>query len=166
MNYTVLRILEVGAEDLRMIKARRLLHELGGVVNGPHWAKFWLCVLGICQWDILNPTPPELWLLPDWVPIAPWRWWVHTRQVFLPMSFIASKRWTYPPTDLTVELRNELFVQPYERIKFSSFRNSTHPRDNYYPKSVVLNAINSLIVNVWTPYLLSTSLKERAEAWT
>lgn len=166
MNYTVLRILGLGTEHPRMIRARGLLHEFGGAVNGPHWAKFWLSVLGVCQWDIVNPTPPELWLLPDWVPIAPWRWWIHIRQVFLPMSFIASKRWSYPPTSLTLELRKELFVQPYESIKFVSFRNSIHPRDNYNPKSFILNAINSLIVSVWTPYLLPTSLKEKAEAWT
>jgi len=166
MNYTLLRILGMSAEDARMIKARGLLHEFGGAVNGPHWAKFWLSVLGVCQWDVLNPTPAELWLLPDWVPIAPWRWWIHIRQVFLPMSFIASKRWSYPPTDLILDLRKELFVQPYESITFANFRNSIHPRDNYNPKSFILNMINSLLVNVWTPYLLPTSLKEKAEAWT
>jgi lanosterol synthase len=61
MNYTTLRILGISAEDPRMIKARGLLHKLGGAVNGPHWAKFWLSVLGVCKWDIVNPTPPELW---------------------------------------------------------------------------------------------------------
>ena len=167
MNYTVLRLLGVSAEDPRMIKARGLLHEMGGATNGPHWAKFWLSVLGVCQWDIVNPVPPELWLLPDWVPIAPWRWWIHIRQVFLPMSFIGSKRWSYPPTELTLELRKELFIQPYESINFVTHRNDIHPRDNYNPKSWVLNTINTLIVNIWNPWLLPYSgLKSRAEAWT
>jgi Squalene-hopene cyclase N-terminal domain len=44
LNYTILRILGVGAEDPRLIKARGLLHSMGGAVNGPHWAKFWLSV--------------------------------------------------------------------------------------------------------------------------
>jgi lanosterol synthase len=61
MNYTALRLLGASAEDPRMIKARELLHSFGGAVNGPHWAKFWLSVLGVCQWDIVNPVPPELW---------------------------------------------------------------------------------------------------------
>ena len=61
MNYTTLRILGVSAEDPRMVKARGLLHKFGGAVYGPHWTKFWLCVLGVCKWEILNPTPPELW---------------------------------------------------------------------------------------------------------
>jgi len=61
MNYTALRLLGVDAEDARMIKARGLLHSMGGAVNGPHWAKFWLSVLGICEWEAVNPVPPELW---------------------------------------------------------------------------------------------------------
>lgn len=44
-----------------MVKARANLHRLGGAVNGPHWAKFWLSVLGVMEWEAVNPTPPELW---------------------------------------------------------------------------------------------------------
>lgn len=61
MNYTSLRLLGQDAEDLRLIKARGTLHKMGGATNGPHWAKFWLAVLGVCEWDAVNPVPPELW---------------------------------------------------------------------------------------------------------
>lgn len=61
MNYTTLRILGVSPEDPRMIAARSFLHKLGGAIYGPHWAKFWLSVLGVMDWDIVNPIPPELW---------------------------------------------------------------------------------------------------------
>jgi lanosterol synthase len=61
MNYTVLRLVGVDADHEKMIKARSRLHQLGGAVNGPHWAKFWLAVLGVCDWDAVNPVPPELW---------------------------------------------------------------------------------------------------------
>lgn len=61
MNYTVCRLLGANAEDPRMIRARGQLHKLGGAVNGPHWAKFWLSVLGVMDWSIVNPVPPELW---------------------------------------------------------------------------------------------------------
>ena len=61
MNYVVLRLLGASEEDKRMVKARGKLHELGGAVNGPHWAKFWLSVLGVMEWDTVNPVPPELW---------------------------------------------------------------------------------------------------------
>lgn len=61
MNYVTLRLLGVSEEDPRMVKARGILHRLGGAVNGPHWAKFWLSVLGVCEWEAVNPVPPELW---------------------------------------------------------------------------------------------------------
>ena len=61
MTYVVLRLLDADEEDKRMIKARGMLHKLGGAVNSPHWAKFWLAVLGVMEWEAVNPVPPELW---------------------------------------------------------------------------------------------------------
>ena len=61
LNYVTLRLLGADVEDRRMIKARGKLHQLGGAVNGPHWAKFWLSALGVMEWEAVNPVPPELW---------------------------------------------------------------------------------------------------------
>lgn len=61
MSYVVLRILGADREDERMIKARGMLVKLGGATNGPHWAKFWLSVLGVMKWEAVNPVPPEIW---------------------------------------------------------------------------------------------------------
>lgn len=166
MNYVVLRLLGATEQDERILRARGKLHQLGGAVNGPHWAKFWLSVLGVMEWDAVNPVPPELWLLPDWVPFAPWRWWVHMRQVFLPMSFIASRDFSFPLTPLTKQLREELYIQPYSTIHFASHRNSISPQDNYHPKCVLLRTINWALVNIWNPYLRTSSLARRAEQWT
>ncbi len=148
-----------------MIKARGKLHSLGGALYGPHWAKFWLSVMGVTQWEIVNPIPPELWLLPDWFPISPWRWWIHMRMVFLPMSFVWSKKWVAPQTKLVRQLRQELFVQPYESIDFASHRNSIAAPDNYHPKTWVLNLINFILVWIWIPLLRTSSLTSKAEAW-
>lgn len=88
------------------------------------------------------------------------------RQVFLPMSFIASKRFSFPLTPLTRQLREELYTQPYSSINFSSHRNSISPKDNYHPKGAFLSTINWVLANVWIPYLRPTLLVQRAEAWT
>lgn len=61
MNYVVCRLLGASAEDPRLIKARGKLHQLGGAISGPHWAKFWLSVLGVTKWEVVNPVPPDLW---------------------------------------------------------------------------------------------------------
>lgn len=104
-------------------------------------------------------------LLPDWVPFAPWRWWIHMRQVFLPMSYIYSRRFSCPVTPLTRQLREELYTQPYPSIDFSAHRNSICPQDNYHPKSWLLNAITWALTNIWNPYLRYNSLANRAEDW-
>ena len=64
-------------------------------------------------------------------------------------------------------MRSELFVKQFDQINFSSHRNSIHARDNYNPKSWILNTVNTLLVNVWDPYLRTNRLKKWAEdyAW-
>ncbi|KAI4126297.1 MAG: hypothetical protein LQ338_003833 [Usnochroma carphineum] len=165
MNYVVLRLLGASEEDKRLVKARGLLHSMGGALNGPHWAKFWLSVLACMEWDAVNPVPPELWLLPDWVPIAPWRWWIHMRQVFLPMSYIASRGFRYPLTPLTRQLREEIYTRPYASISFVAHRNSISPTDNYHPKTVLLNTINHFLVKLWNPFMRTNSIRRSAEDW-
>ncbi|PHH65633.1 hypothetical protein CDD81_1719 [Ophiocordyceps australis] len=166
LNYATLRLIGVEAEHPAMVKARGTLHKLGGATHAPHWAKSWLAIIGIADWDIVNPVPPELWLLPDWMPFAPWRWWVHIRQVFLPMGYLYSKRWSAPETPLIRALREEMFVQPYADIKWARHRNSISAVDNDYPKTWLLNTANWLIVNVWNPYLRLNVIKDKAEAWS
>lgn len=61
MNYVVMRLLGEDVDHPQMVRARGTLHKLGGAVYGPHWSKFWLSVLGVAEWDIVNPMPPELW---------------------------------------------------------------------------------------------------------
>lgn len=163
MNYVALRLVGVDADHPKMARARATLHKLGGATHGPHWCKFWLSVLGIAHWDIVNPIPPELWLLPDWVPFAPWRWWIHIRQVFTAMSFLWSKRWVAEETELIRSLRKELFVEPWEEIDWAGNRNTIAKEDNYHPKSGLLNLLNTLLVNVWNPYLRTKSLAKYAE---
>lgn len=166
LNYTALRLVGVDPEDPMMVKARATLHKLGGATSSPHWAKFWLAILGVVNWDIVNPVPPEIWLLPDWLPISPWRWWIHIRMVFLPMGYIYSKRWSCEETDVIRGLKEELFVQPYAEINWLAHRNSIAPGDNYHPKSWLLNTANWFLVNIYNPYLRLNYIKEKAEAWS
>ncbi|OAQ95782.1 hypothetical protein LLEC1_04980 [Akanthomyces lecanii] len=165
LNYTVLRLVGVDPADPIMVKARGTLHKLGGALYAPHWAKFWLATLGVMSWDTVNPVPPEIWLLPDWVPIAPWRWWIHIRQVFLPMSYVYSKKWSCPEDDIIRGLRAELFAEPHAEIDWASHRNSIAPGDNYHPKSWLLNSVNWALVNVYNPYIRPNFVKNKAEAW-
>lgn len=76
MNYVALRIVGVSEDDPRMIKARGLLHKFGGAIYGPHWAKAWLSILGVMEWEGVNPVPPEIWYVVSGsiieLPLTPW----------------------------------------------------------------------------------------------
>lgn len=87
------------------------------------------------------------------------------RQVYLPMSYIWSRKFQYPLTPLTRSLRNELFVEPYSSINFASHRNTIASTDNYHPKTAVLRSLNWLLVNVYNPYLRLNFLQKRSEEW-
>ena len=87
------------------------------------------------------------------------------RQVFLPMSYVWSKKFSYPLTDLTKRLRDELYIKPYSSITFSAHRNTISPADNYHPKSAFLSTVNWFLVNVWNPYCRTKSLVQYAEDW-
>lgn len=87
------------------------------------------------------------------------------RQVFLPMSFIWSKRFTYKETPIVRQLRQELFVEPYPSINWGGNRNSIHERDNYHPKTLLLLAAFWLIANIYVPYIRTKSLAKKAEDW-
>ena len=88
------------------------------------------------------------------------------RSVFLPMSYIYSRRFVTPPTPLIRQIREEIYTQSYASIRFSSHRNSISPRDNYHPKSWILTLINWILVYIWSPFLRTNYIKKRAEQWS
>ncbi|KAK6517020.1 Lanosterol synthase (Oxidosqualene--lanosterol cyclase) [Arthrobotrys conoides] len=162
INYTTLRLLGMPADHPVAVKARQKLHDMGGALGVPHWGKAWLAMIGCFEWEGMNPIPPELWLLPDWIPLHPYRWWIHTRAVYLPMSYIWSKRHSRPLNDLTRALRAELFTQPYSSINFAAHRNTIRAEDIYHPHTLVLDLFNTACT-FWSKYLLPNWLKKWAE---
>ncbi|SCV74978.1 BQ2448_8007 [Microbotryum intermedium] len=148
LNYVVLRLLGVDVEEPMMIRARVTLHHLGGCTGIPSWGKFWLAILNVHSWSGLNPTPTELWLLPEFLPIHPHRWWIHTRNVYIPMGYLNGRYFQADVDPLILSLRQELYVQPYASIKWSSCRNNVCPVDLYAPHSAVANGLFA-ILNVY-----------------
>lgn len=88
------------------------------------------------------------------------------RQVFLPMSYLWSKKFTYPLDSLTRQLREELYTQPYDSINFAAHRGSISDADNYYPKTWLLNTANWFLVKLWNPFIRPSYIIKRAEDWT
>ena len=165
LYYVAARILGLEADDELCVKAREKLLSLGGGVAAPQWGKFWLAALGLFDWRGVNPVPSEFWLLPEWMPIHPWRWWIHTRVVYLPMSYIYSNQLSMPSNELTEQLKGEIYCEPFESIDFSTHRNNVSQVDLLKPHSWVLRVINWILV-YWVFYLRPTWLNDAANRRT
>ncbi|PLB50866.1 terpene synthase [Aspergillus steynii IBT 23096] len=165
--YVALRLMGLSAEHQQLIKARRCLLDMGGAVYLPGWAKFWLALLGLYKWEGTDPYPVEMWLLPEWLPISPWKWFLIPRQVYVAMSYLAAKKFTIPTNPLLEEIRTEIFVQPYHSIDFIAFRGVTILRSREVRKSWVLNLVNWLLDNIWYPWFRPEGLAATGEetAW-
>jgi squalene/oxidosqualene cyclase-like protein len=135
LSYIAMRLLGADASDEACVRGRAFIHEHGGAVNTGSWAKFWMAVLGVFEWEGVNSIPAELWLLPRWFPFHPGKLWCHCRMVYLPMCYLYSKRWSYDAggDKLTRALREELYITPYESIDWDAHRHTCSPMDAYSP---------------------------------
>ncbi|ESK81513.1 lanosterol synthase, partial [Moniliophthora roreri MCA 2997] len=142
LNYTALRLLGLKPDHPVCTRAQATLHKLGGPCAIPSWGKFWLSLLNVYDWEGNNPIPPELWLLPDWLPIHPYRWWIHTWNVYIPMSYLYGIRFK---DDLILALREELYSQDFYSIDWPAQRNNVAPEDLYSPHSAIFDLLNQIL---------------------
>lgn len=158
LNYVALRLLGVNKEHATMKKTLEFLSKepANGTLGCPQWAKLYLCVLGVMSWDCIDPIPPELWLLPDWVPyIQPGKWWCHCRVVYLPMAYLYGLGQVYKHSQ-TDSIIQELKVELYQNVSgisfdnqpWTSFRSYVNPRDNYHP----FTQLYAKMINVFVAY--------------
>ncbi|XP_058113479.1 cycloartenol synthase-like isoform X2 [Magnolia sinica] len=166
--YVALRLLGEdgdGGEDGAMMKARKWVLDRGGATSIPSWGKMWLSILGIYEWSGNNPMPPELWLLPEFLPIHPGRMWCHCRMVYLPMSYLYGKRFVAPITEMILSLRSELYTVPYDQIDWNKARNSCAKEDLYYPHPLIQDILWEGLHKIGEPLLRKwpfSKLREKA----
>ncbi|KAL8553431.1 hypothetical protein ACS0TY_001925 [Phlomoides rotata] len=137
LNYICMRILGEGVENNACSRARKWIHDRT-VTDIPSWGKTWLSILGVCEWSACNPMPPEFWLLPSFLPA---KMWCYCRMIYMPMSYVYGKRFVAPITPLILQLRQELYDQPYEQINWRNIRHRCAKEDLYYPHSFIQNLI-------------------------
>ncbi|KAF8801318.1 terpene synthase [Phlegmacium glaucopus] len=145
LNYAALRILGIDKDHPVCIRARGTLHKLGGAVAAPAWGKVWLSILNVYDWEGNNPVPSELWALPEWLPFHPHRWWIHTRAVYIPVSYIYGMRFKMEENDLILSLREELYPTDYYSIDWPAQRNNVSKADLYSPHTRILDALNVVL---------------------
>ncbi len=145
LNYVAMRLLGVPADDEAMVKGRKFIHQYGGALYTASWSKFYLAILGVYEWEGINPVPPELWNLPLWTPFHPGRTWCHCRMVYLPMSYVYGLQWRYKgdKDPVICDLKNEIYIEPYESIDWDAHRNSCADIDRYSPVHFVMKALQT-----------------------
>jgi lanosterol synthase len=69
-----------------------------------------------------------------------------------------------PLNDLLLQLREEIYEQPYDTIDFSSFLHRVAPADNRRPINKILSIVN-YTMRIWESYLRPSWIHEQANAW-
>ncbi|KPI86919.1 putative lanosterol synthase [Leptomonas seymouri] len=154
LNYVTMRLLGVPPNDPQAKSARDWIHAHGGATTTPMWGRVWLSILGVYSWEGVNPIPPEMILLPDWIPFSLGRSWCHSRVIAIPFSYLYGLRWSAPVFPTSLALREELYTQPYSSIPWRSFRGAVCERDLYTPTSPLFRMAMSLL-DLYERYPLS-----------
>ncbi|KAF5787684.1 putative cycloartenol synthase [Helianthus annuus] len=162
LNYVSLRLLgeRMDGGEGAMTKARKWILDHGSVTHIPTWGKFWLSVLGVYEWSGNNPLPPEMWLLPYFLPLHPGRMWCHTRMIYLPMSYLYGKRFVGPISSIVLSLRRELYNTLYHQVNWDLSRNQCAKEDLYYPHSIIQDIIWGGLNKIAEPLLMRWPLSK------
>ena len=117
-------------EAPHMQRARRRVHELGGLEATNSFTRFYLALVGGVDWDIVPAVPPELMLLPNWFAINIYEMSSWTRGIVIPLAILyANKpRWSLP-ADVGVD---ELFRDPSRNVPSLRWSNELFSWRNFF----------------------------------
>ena len=123
LAYVALRLLDVPPDDPLLSSARDWLRSQPcGVLSIPTWGKFWLALLGLYDYSGVNPVPPEIFIVPRWLPVHPDRLYCHTRNIFQGMAYLYGSRYCADLGQLGTELRAELYGTAISAHDFAAHR--------------------------------------------
>ncbi|XP_076957095.1 dammarenediol II synthase-like [Bidens hawaiensis] len=167
LSYITLRLLgeEIQDTNVALSRAQKWILDHGGATSIPSWGKVYLAVLGVYEWEGCNPIPPEFWIFPEALPFHPAKMWCYCRTAYMPMSYLYGRKIHGPVTDLVLQLRQEIYPMPYNKINWNKQRHICCKEDLYNPRSIVqdllwdgLHYMSEPLFKYW-PF---TKLRERA----
>jgi squalene/oxidosqualene cyclase-like protein len=156
ISYVALRLLGEKPERHELARLRTWIHTSGTPTKAAAWGKFILSILNLYSWEGVTPIPPELYLLPKWIPIHPANISGYVRIVYLPMAYFYGRRWQAPLDPLLRQLRTELYPQGFETIDWPKHRADLAPTDHIVPETLVVRLVMPLarILEKWIPSFL------------
>ena len=135
INYIALRFLGFEKNHPEIQKSQAWIRLNGGPLFAANWCKFILAFLNLYSYKGVSPVPPELYLLPAWFPFHPRKISGYVRIIYLPMSYFYRNKFSIGVDELILDLRKELYDQPYEEISFAKHRGTFSDTDNIVPES-------------------------------
>src|SRR5712692_9809646 len=98
-----------------MKRARRCVHELGGLECINSFERFYLALVGALDWDAAPAIPPEFLLLPNWFYINLYEMSSWSRGILVPLAILYALKPCWPVAEsMHVD---ELFVDEKRRLR-------------------------------------------------
>jgi squalene-hopene/tetraprenyl-beta-curcumene cyclase len=94
--WVALRLAGDPAEAAHMRAAAEFARAKGGVAATRVFTRIWLSLVGLWSWDDVPTIPPEIVLLPRWVPLNIYDWACWARQTIVPLAVVSSLRSVCP----------------------------------------------------------------------
>lgn len=81
-----------------LVRAREMVHRLGGLEHSNSYVRFYLALVGAVSWDLVPSIPPELMLIPHWFIFNIYEMSSWTRGIVIPMAILSTLRpnWRLP----------------------------------------------------------------------
>src|SRR5437588_9279519 len=92
-----------------LVRAREMVHRLGGLEHSNSYVRFYLALVGAISWELVPSIPPELMLIPSWFIFNIYERSSWTRGIVVPMAILSSLRpnWRLPERARVDELFND-----------------------------------------------------------
>ena len=103
--YAALRLAGDEPDAPHLRRAREYILAGGGLEASRVFTRIWLALFGEWSWDELPAMPPELVLLPKWVPLNIYDWACWARQTIVPITVVVTRRPVRPLPFHLSELR-------------------------------------------------------------
>ena len=121
--YAALRCCGFKPDDEPLKKARAWILTHGGLNKTRNFTRIWLALIGEWPWEYTPVIPPELILLPTWMPFNLYWFASWARATIVPLAIVSARR---PVRPLPPERRlDELFPDGRNNFKYCIPRNKT-----------------------------------------
>ncbi len=110
--YVALRLAGDARDAPHLVRAREFVLASGGLEATRVFTRVWLALFGEWSWEQLPAMPPELVLLPPWVPLNLYDWGCWARQTVAAITVVATQRPVRPLPFNVSELRSGVTPPP------------------------------------------------------